>query len=152
MKKPKTEEHKQKLSKALQGHIPTTKGKTLEEINGKEKAEDIKRKSKEANINKNVSEITRQKLSDKGKNRKFTREHCENIGKSNIGKHSKSKGKQSNDHIRKRSEAIRRKDLDDKIDEMFNLRLKGEFYKTIAKIYECSESFVISKLKNKEVK
>jgi hypothetical protein len=88
-KKPKTEEHKRKLSEARKGKEPWNKGKknvyseeTLIKMK-KPKTEEHKKRLRESHLGKKLSEETKEKLSKaaKGKKRYFTEKHRSNLSK-----------------------------------------------------------------------
>lgn len=84
--KKKSVEHCNNISKALKGNIPWNKGKLLEELVGKERADEIKRRNSESQKGKTYSEEYKKKMSESLKGRIFTKEHREKISIARKGK------------------------------------------------------------------
>lgn len=153
--KSKSKEHRENISKSLQGYKSSRKGKTNKEYFGEERAKELSQIYSKANKGRICKESTRKKLSETSTGRTWSEERCECFSKRlkedyKLGKRKTVKGrKQSEEHKRKRSESIKRHDLDNKINEMILLRKQGLFYKEIAKIFGCSETFVIHRIKRK---
>ena len=70
-----TKETRKKIIEAQLGRTSQTKGKTLEELYGVERAREIKQKNRIAHKGKKLSEETKKKLSLVGKGRIFSKQH-----------------------------------------------------------------------------
>jgi group I intron endonuclease len=98
-----TEEVRNKISKTMQ---QKRTGKTYEELYGKRKAEDIKRKMSESQTGKKMSEDSKKKTSEARKGIKFSEEHKNKLRERKKGHIPWNKGKKlSKEHVEKLRES-----------------------------------------------
>ena len=134
--KPKTEEHKNKISETLKGKLAGENNPMY----GKRHSEATREKISKAEKGKYVSEETRRKLSEAGKGNKnmLGKKHSEET-KKKIGE--KSKGRYPSAETRKKLSAAKKGNTNTKGKHWYN---NGEVSKMA---YECPDGFVAGMLK-----
>lgn len=148
-----SDEHKQKLSKALTGkkrseesrkHISEAKKGHIPWNKGKHMSEETKEKLRQANLGNRLSEETKRKISESNKGKrsgiKLSEDTRNKISASNKGKHAYNKGKAMSEETKKKLSISIRKSLKDKDFSGANNGFYGKHHspETIEKIRKAS--------------